>query len=97
MRVTRRKLLQQVGQIAIGSGLPGAHLSFTPAIGQPSGEVADSSSPPEQLTGTQPLTQEGDLAAQMVEGIRQFLVKETAASLGQREALWHRDFSSRQT
>ena len=96
MRVTRRKLLQQIGQVTISSGLSGVPLRFIPAIGRPSGEVADYFTTPEQLTGTQPLTQEGDLAAQMVEGIRQFLVKETAASLGRREGLWRRDFSSRQ-
>ncbi len=38
---------------------------------------------------------QGDLAAQMVEGIRRFLAQETAASIRRREALWHRDFSSR--
>jgi hypothetical protein len=72
-RVTRRKLLQQIGQITITSRLSAVPLRFMPAIVQPSGEVAGVS-PPEHLTGTQPLAQEGDLAAQMVEGIRQFLV-----------------------
>src|SRR6267142_4287080 len=97
MCITRRELLQRIGQMTITSALSGAPLSSMSAIGQPSGKAAGYSSPPEQLAGTQPLTQEGDLAAQMVEGIRQFLVKETAASVGRREGLWHRDFSSRQT
>lgn len=51
--------------------------------------------PAEQLPGTQPLDMQGDLAAQMVEGVRSFLLRETAASIDHRQALWHRDFSSR--
>jgi len=46
------------------------------------------------LPNTQPLTIEGDLGAQMVSGIDQFLLDETAASIRQRPALWHRDTTS---
>ena len=46
------------------------------------------------LPGTQPLTLDGDLSAQMVDGIHRFLDAETAASVQRREQWWHADFSS---
>lgn len=49
-----------------------------------------------QLTGTAPLTAEADLAAQMVEGIRQFLLDETRRQAANRAQLWNRDYSSPQ-
>src|SRR5216110_3200010 len=49
----------------------------------------------ETLPQTQPLTWEGDLSARMVEGIDRFLMREIERSVRQREAKWHRDFSSR--
>ena len=48
------------------------------------------------LAGTQPLTTEGDLAAQMVEGIDRFLLQETDASIARRADLWKRDVTSPQ-
>jgi len=48
----------------------------------------------QQLPNTQPLTVQGDLAAQMVEGIDRFLMLQTAAAVEARSALWHRDLSS---
>ena len=48
----------------------------------------------EALPGTQPLTLEGDLSAQMVAGIDQFLTRETAESIAARQSYWQRDFSS---
>src|SRR3989442_4579064 len=49
------------------------------------------------LPGTQPLTMPGDLAAQMVAGIDQFLSRETAASVARRAAHWKRDLSSHES
>ncbi len=46
------------------------------------------------LSGTKRLTTEGDLASQMVEGLNAYVTQATAASIVQREALWHRDYSS---
>jgi len=48
------------------------------------------------LPGTKPLTQEGDLSAQMVAGIDKFLLRELDASTAGREPFWKRDFSSRE-
>ncbi len=46
------------------------------------------------LAGTQPLFLEGDLSAQMVAGIDRFLRRELEQSVGARQKLWQRDFSS---
>ena len=46
------------------------------------------------LPGTTPLTAEGDLAAQMVDGIDKFLLRETELSVERRARHWKRDTSS---
>jgi len=46
------------------------------------------------LTGTAPLTAEGDLAEQMVEGIKRYLLRETGASAEKRAHLWKRNYGS---
>ncbi len=48
----------------------------------------------EPLPDTRPLTTEGDLAAQMVEGIDRYLMRETAASVEKRKQYWKPDYSS---
>lgn len=48
----------------------------------------------EPLPGTKPLTDEGDLAARMVDGIDKYLMKATADSVKQRQQYWKPDFSS---
>src|SRR4051812_17729402 len=47
-----------------------------------------------RLDGTAPLTTQGDLSAQIVAGIDQFLTRQTEQSISNRIALWRRDFSS---
>src|SRR4030095_8895383 len=46
------------------------------------------------LSGTAPLTAEGDLAEQMVEGIKRYLLRQTEASVEKRAQQWKRDYSS---
>src|SRR4029434_7078559 len=46
------------------------------------------------LSGTKPLTLQGDLSAQMVAGIDKFLMRETERSIEERQKLWQRDFTS---
>jgi dienelactone hydrolase len=46
------------------------------------------------LPGTAPLTGQGDFAAQMVDGINDYLVHLASGSPGMRAALWKRDYSS---
>jgi dienelactone hydrolase len=48
----------------------------------------------EPLPDTRPLTAEGDLAAQMVEGMHKYLDRELAASVKKRQEFWKPDFSS---
>jgi dienelactone hydrolase len=47
-----------------------------------------------QLSGTEPLTVEGDLAAQMVDGIHRFLLAEARQQATNRAQLWSPDTSS---
>ncbi len=49
---------------------------------------------PAGLPDTAALTMKGDLSAQMVAGIDQFLMREIGQSRVQREKLWRRDFAS---
>ncbi len=53
-----------------------------------------SSKTSQALHGTNPLTFEGDLAAEMVEGLDGYVTDAVASSVEKREALWHRDYSS---
>ncbi|HZT41275.1 MAG TPA: dienelactone hydrolase family protein [Chthonomonadaceae bacterium] len=48
----------------------------------------------EPLPGTEPLTLQGDLAAQMVAGIDRFLMREIDRCADRREARWQRDLAS---
>ena len=47
------------------------------------------------LPGTHPLIIDGDLSAQMVEGMARYLDRETAAAAQNRAQFWHSDTSSR--
>jgi dienelactone hydrolase len=51
-------------------------------------------SPAEALPGTQPLTLEGDVTSQLVDGVDRFLLSELQKSIARRAAHWQRDFSS---
>ena len=46
------------------------------------------------LPGTKPLTMQGDISSQLVEGADRFLLREIEASVAKREAHWKRDFGS---
>jgi dienelactone hydrolase len=52
----------------------------------------DRAGPP--LSGTLPLTMEGDLAFYLVDGVDRFLLKELDKSVERRAAFWKRDFAS---
>ncbi len=47
-----------------------------------------------ELQGTAPLTFEGDLAAQMVEDLDNYVTRATEITAEKRETLWHQDYSS---
>jgi dienelactone hydrolase len=54
----------------------------------------ETTSAPQPLAGTKPLKTQGDLAAQMVAGIDQYLRHELADSPTKRQARWQPDYSS---
>lgn len=49
---------------------------------------------PSPLPGTAPLTIQGDIAARIVDGADQFLLRKTRESVARRASYWKRDFSS---
>lgn len=55
-------------------------------------QAAAPAGPP--LAGTMPLTLEGDVASQLVEGVDRFLLREIDQSVARRAAFWKRDLSS---
>ena len=57
--------------------------------------ASDTASSQDRLPGTTELEMEGDLAAQMVDGINAFLEQKTKEIAGERVRFWNRDFSSR--
>ena len=46
------------------------------------------------LPGTAPLTAEGDIATQMVDGIHRFLLQRTSEAAAERTSRWKRDYGS---
>jgi dienelactone hydrolase len=60
----------------------------------PAQEVPKKITGGEPLPGTKPLTMEGDIAAQLVEGVDKFLLREIDKSVERRAQHWKRDFSS---
>jgi len=97
--MNRREFLSQSTTATLGIGL-GSRL-----LGEPrqedttvaGGETSDAISPgtaESVLTGTAPLTTEGDLAMQMVDGIHRYLLQETEKQVQERAQLWNRDYTS---
>ncbi len=90
--VTRRELLDLAGK----SVITGALATLPAAEGAEGGKnkQAASGASPDHLPGTEPLTMQGDIAAQMVDGIQRYLARQTATSMEKRGTLWNRDDSS---
>src|SRR5438105_4069496 len=79
-----KALLSVVAAIAV---IKCAGLSFAaePPTANPAAEF---------LSGTEPLTLQGDIASNLVAGVDRFLLRELEASEAQRARYWHRDYSS---
>src|SRR5208282_2984431 len=94
----RRAFLVDSSKAALTCGLSSHLRQLTAAKEQRSSEGgAGSHSPTISETvvpGTAPLTIQGDLAAQMVEGIHQFLLRQTQNAAQERERLWQRNYQS---
>jgi dienelactone hydrolase len=58
------------------------------------GEQSTTPAATEALSGTAPLTVNGDLAAQMVDGIQRFLLRKTDQAATDRKSLWKHDYRS---
>jgi hypothetical protein len=94
-KMIRRKFLEYSSKSLLSLGLG---LRFSPAaegVGRSVAQnAASSASPEEVLPGTAPLTQRGDLAEQMEEGIQRFLRGRIEEVPQERARLWQRDYRS---
>ena len=97
--MNRREFLNRSTTATLGVGL-GRCLLNSPLLGDTviAGREASESISPEAresvLSGTAPLTAEGDLAAQMVAGIHRYLLSQTEAQVTERAQLWNRDYTT---
>ena len=92
-KINRREFLDGSAKATLAIGFPMKNLLA--AVPQSdAGQAPPANTAPAVLLGTAPLTMEGDLATQMVDGIRQFLLKRTAEAPKERAGLWHWDSSS---
>ena len=97
--MNRREFLNRSTTATLGVGL-GRCLLNSPLLGDTviTGREASESISPEArqsvLSGTAPLTAEGDLATQMVAGIHRYLLSQTEAQVTERAQLWNRDYTT---
>jgi dienelactone hydrolase len=97
--MNRREFLNRSTATTLGIGLANGSL-IGPLLSDASsdrGGTPDGSSPQGPhpvLPGTEPLTVQGDLAAQMVEGIHRYLLQKTERQVTERAQLWNRDYTS---
>ncbi len=88
--MTRREVFEMLGKSALVGGI-----ASLPTAGLGRSQGANTSTPPPSLLpGTEPLTAEGDLAAQMVEGLHRHLLQLTSESVEARAARWNQDYST---
>lgn len=85
--LTRRELFAGLGKLTAVAGIAAAEPSHTTT-------APATTPPPTVLPGTQALTRTGDLGTAMVQGIHQYLLRQTAESVERRKPLWHADLSS---
>jgi len=90
-KTSRRRFLNDSIALSLGFNMV---QSPTPARLSSSAQAKESQPTKNPLPGTEELTVAGDLAAQMVGGIRQYLVEATADCLGDRSKFWKPDFTS---
>jgi dienelactone hydrolase len=94
-RISRRGFLGKSATFSVGLGF--MERLAKRGLARPSfgnGHIAAADSAPATLPGTAPLTQTGDLAAQMVEGIHKYLLRATEESAQERARRWNLNLSS---
>jgi dienelactone hydrolase len=93
--MNRRDFLARTSSASIGLSLM-AKLAIAEEGASPVGEQSTSTAATGAATlpGTAPLTVNGDLAAQMVEGIQHFLLRKTDQAATDRKSLWKHDYRS---
>ncbi|HEV2424877.1 MAG TPA: prolyl oligopeptidase family serine peptidase [Terriglobia bacterium] len=90
-RTSRRRFLNESLGLSLGLS---AVQGLVPAVSPSSARPKESQAPKNPLPGTRALTVTGDLAAQMVEGIRDYLLQATADYAADRSRFWKPDFTS---
>src|ERR1700733_2864657 len=97
--MNRREFLGRSTTATLGIGLrnrllgePHQEKGMLPG-GEATGAILPGTAQP-VLAGTTPLTTEGDLAMQMVDGIHRYLLNETERQVMERGQLWNRDYTS---
>lgn len=95
--MNRRAFLGDSSSAALALGLSSRLRPFTGneerTSGEGTGSAPQATSEP-VLPGTAPLTRQGDLAAQMVDGIHQFLLRQTQTAAQERGRFWQRNYQS---
>jgi dienelactone hydrolase len=93
-KMNRRAFIADSSRAALAFGLSSGFRKSTAHADGRSGEGAWQATSEPVLPGTSPLTMQGDLAAQMVDGIHQFLLRGIQSAAQERARLWQRDYHS---
>jgi dienelactone hydrolase len=97
--ITRREFLNRSSAATLAVSLRNYLLGESPSEGSvlannEASNTADQAMAGTALAQTAPLTVQGDLAMQMVDAIRNYLLRDTERQAAERERLWHRDYRS---
>ena len=97
--ISRRRFLGSSTGFSLGLGLARNLNALSLRTGAPEAQSTNAAQAPSasgSLPGTAPLTMTGDLASQMVDGIRAYLLRRTQEAVQERAQLWQRDYRSRE-
>jgi len=92
--MNRRTFLGDSSRAALALGFSSRLRQLNATEQSPAGEGPSQTTSEPVLPGTTALTMQGDLAAQMVDGIHQFLLRRTQEAAQERPRLWQRDYQS---
>src|SRR5689334_4595234 len=95
-KMNRRVFISDLSIATLAAGLPTETFLLT-ARAENGAKISSNTAqevPESVLPGTAPLTWQGDLAAQMVDGIHKFLLRRWQDAAEERERLWQRNYQS---